>query len=67
MPQVETQLKRNIEDAGLSFKEVAEQVGKSYSTLVQYLNGFSSMPGEIRLKIRRLIDAKKAEVEKNER
>jgi len=59
MPQIEKELKRELEDVGLPLKTVAESIGKSYSTLIQYLNGFTPLPGEIRLKIRRLIDERK--------
>lgn len=56
MPQIEKEIKRELRDAEIPLKDVAETIGKSYSTLVQYLNGFTPLPGEIRLKIRRMID-----------
>jgi len=56
---MENDLKLALRNAGISNKEAAAYIGKSYSTLIQYLNCFTPIPYEVKTKLRRLIDEKK--------
>ena len=51
----ETKLKARIKKAGLSFKDVARELDKSYMTLVSYLGGFLKLPDDLRLQIEKVI------------
>lgn len=47
----DTDLKARIVKSGKSRAELADAVGVQYSTLSQYLNGYITMPEDVRAKI----------------
>ena len=52
----ETDLKSRIVKSGKSRAELADAVGVQYSTLSQYLNGYITMPGDVRARIEKELE-----------
>ena len=52
----ETDLKSRIVKSGRSRAELADAVGVQYSTLSQYLNGYITMPDDVRARIEKELE-----------
>jgi hypothetical protein len=48
MNEVQHDLKRQIKKSGLTFRDIATQLGLRYVTFNNMLNGFSTLPDEYR-------------------
>lgn len=52
----ETELKEKLRKAGVSYRNIANRLGRRYSVVNSWMNGFSEMPYECRKAILQLID-----------
>jgi len=51
----EDELKKRFRELGISYRDVANYIGRRYSVVNNWMNGFALMPTDARLKIEKLM------------
>lgn len=54
----ETELKEKLRKAGITYRDCANQLGRRYSVVNSWLNGFSPLPMSARQQIEEMINTK---------
>lgn len=54
----EKELKRRLKENGITYKQLASHLGRSYQTIASWMNGFSPLPDTERIRIEKMIESK---------